>query len=122
MTLPPHRLAPREQGFVTVAMVGLMLVLVVVSALVATLGAVAVARHRAAAVADLAALAAASHALEGSTAACGRARQVAQAQRARLETCALDGLDVLVEVSVRPPGPLGGYGQARAASRAGPKE
>ena len=48
-----------ERGFVTVAVAGLMAVLLAVTGAVALLGAVAVARHRAATAADLAALAAA---------------------------------------------------------------
>lgn len=64
----------REAGFVTVAVAGLTLVLVAFSAVVATLGAVAVDRHRAAAAADLAALAGAGHVLDGPARACGAAR------------------------------------------------
>ena len=110
----------REEGFVTVAVAGLALVLVAVSALVATLSAVAVTRHRAAAAADLAALAAARHAVEGAGPACEAGRRVAAAQGAVLVGCRLDGLDVLVEVAVTPPGRLGDLGQARALARAGP--
>jgi secretion/DNA translocation related TadE-like protein len=114
------RRVDRQDGFVTVAVAGLALVLVSVSAVVATLGAVAVARHRAAAAADLAALAAAQHAVEGRAAACGAARRVAQAQAAALQTCDLDGLDAVVRVSVTPPGRLGRWGAAEAVARAGP--
>jgi secretion/DNA translocation related TadE-like protein len=111
----------RDEGFVTIAITGLALVLVAVAALVATLCAVAVARHRAAAAADLAALAAAGHAVEGLTRACHAARNVATAQGAVLSECWLDGLDVVVQVSVTPPGRLGDLGQARARARAGPQ-
>jgi secretion/DNA translocation related TadE-like protein len=106
----------REAGFVTVAVAGLVLVLVAFSAVVATLGAVAVARHRAAAAADLAALAGAAHVLDGSARACGEARLVASAQSAALSSCRLDGAVVTVEVAVR----LGRLGAARARARAGP--
>lgn len=106
----------RDDGFVMVAVAGLVLVLVAVGGLVATLGAVAVARHRAAAAADLAALAAAGHAREGQGPACDAAGAIAQAQEAELITCALDGPDATVQVEVR----LGVLGAARARGRAGP--
>ena len=107
-----------DDGFVTIVLVGFVLVLVSLAVVVTALGAVAVARHRAAASADLAALAAAVHVLDGG--ACGAARVVAQAQGAELEACRVDGLDVEVVVSVRPPGRLGELGAARARARAGP--
>jgi secretion/DNA translocation related TadE-like protein len=109
-----------DSGFVAVATAGLILVLVSVAALLAALGAVAVARHRAASAADLAALAGAQHALEGVDPACRVATRVAQAQGAHLEGCALEGAQVLVEVSVRPAGRIGELGVARARARAGP--
>ena len=110
----------RDEGFVTVAMAGLMLVLISVTVLVAGLGAVAVTRHRAATAADLAALAAAGHALEGTVTACAAAGRVAEAQGAAVVDCRFDGSDALVEVTVRPPGRLGALGAARAWARAGP--
>ena len=109
-----------DRGFVTVAVVGLSLVLLAVSALVATLGSVAVARHRAAAAADLAALAAAAHALEGQATACAAARRVAASQASELRRCAVDGVTALVEVAVRPGGRLAGLGEAVGRARAGP--
>jgi len=113
--------APRaDDGFVTVAIVALLMVLLSVAGLVATLGAVAVTRHRAAAAADLSALAAARHAFEGSAASCRAAKRVAQAQGASLQTCRLEGLEAVIEVTVRPPGTLAALGSARAVSRAGP--
>ncbi len=108
-----------SEGFATVATLALALVLIAVSALVATLGAVAVARHRASAAADLAALAGASHALEGEAAACKAARRVATAQGGVLMSCRLEGSDALVEVSITPAGRLGQLGTARAVARAG---
>lgn len=110
-----------DEGFVTVAMAGLILVLVSVTVLVAGLGAVAVTRHRAATAADLAALAAAGQALEGRVTACRAAARVAEAQGAEVADCRLDGSDALVEVTVRPPGRLGALGAARAWARAGPE-
>ena len=104
----------------TVAVVGLLFVLVAVAALVATLGAVAVARHRASAAADLSALAAAGHRAEGQRQACAAAARVARAQGAQVVTCTLDGEVAAVVVVVRPGGRLGQLGAARAAARAGP--
>lgn len=109
-----------DGGFVTVAVAGLLLVLVSVAWLVEALGAVAVARHRAATAADLAALAAAAHAIEGPTPACRAAAVIAERQGARVRRCSVDGLDALVEVVVRPPGRLGSFGEAISVSRAGP--
>lgn len=104
----------RQEGFVTVVVVGLAAVLVGAAALLATLGAVAVARHRAASAADLAALAAAGHLLDGT--ACGEARRVARAAGAELVVCRPEATTVLVITAVR----LGSLGTARARARAGP--
>lgn len=108
-----------DEGFVAVAFAGLVMVLVCVTALLAALGAVAVARHRAASAADLAALAAAQHAAEGSGPACRAAQLVAQAQGAQLISCQLDGTQVLLQVRVTPSGRLGELGSALATARAG---
>jgi len=100
-----------EDGFVTVAVLGLLGVLVAVAALVATLGAVAVARHRAASLADLAALAGARHLADGT--ACEAARKIADEG---LEQCRVEGSRVTVQVGVR----VGSLGTARARAAAGP--
>lgn len=110
----------REGGFVTIAVAGLALVLVSIATLVATLGAVAVARHRAAAAADLAALSAARHVLEGQPAACKAAARTAELQGALVVSCVLLGLDAVVEVTVRPAGSLGSLGVGHGRARAGP--
>lgn len=109
-----------DEGFVTVAVVGLATALALVASFVVALAAVGVARHRAASAADLAALTGARHALEGQAVACSAARRVARAQGARLESCALTGLDVRLVVVVRPGGRLGQLGAARAEAAAGP--
>jgi secretion/DNA translocation related TadE-like protein len=111
---------PEDQGFVTVAVAGLIAVLLSVTSAVALIGGVAVARHRAATAADLAALAAATHALEGPSAACRAAGAVAVAHRAQLSRCELLGSDATVEVRISPRGPLGRWGSARGVARAGP--
>ena len=103
-----------ERGFVTVAVVGLAAVLLAVGALVVTLGAVAVARHRAAAAADLGALAAARHLVSGD--ACAAASRVVRAQSAVLLACEVTGERVVVTTGVT----VAGLGTARARAAAGP--
>ena len=103
----------REGGFVTIAVLGLAGVLLAVTGLLATLGTVAVARHRAASAADLAALAAAQHLRDGTP--CAAAARLAAAQSAVLTGCRVDTGSVTVEVGVR----VGALGTARARARAG---
>jgi secretion/DNA translocation related TadE-like protein len=110
----------RDDGSATVLLLALAAVVLLLGALTATLGAVAVARHRAASAADLAALAAADRALEGEGVACQAAARAAAAVSAGLEGCRLIGLVADVVVGVRPPGALGSWGVARGHSRAGP--
>ncbi|MBB6122083.1 Rv3654c family TadE-like protein [Nocardiopsis algeriensis] len=57
-------------------------------------------RDRAATAADLAALAAAANAVHGTEAACDRARRTAEANRASLDSCEIDGHTAEVAVSV----------------------
>ncbi|MFJ6716189.1 Rv3654c family TadE-like protein [Streptomyces sp. NPDC091265] len=86
-----------------------------VFAVVLALGQVVVARHRAGGAADLAALAAADRALEGTTAACRAAQEVARAQGAEVVRCGVQGeiADVIARVSLGPYAP-------EVRSRAGP--
>lgn len=111
----------RDRGSATV----LVLALVLVSGFLATaatgLGAALLARHRAQAAADLGALAGAD-VLLGRTAgaACEMAARVVRANRAGLHGCQVRGLDIVVATSVRPAGPVGRLGPARARARAGP--
>lgn len=107
-----------DSGVAGVLVLGLAAVVVALSALLVSLAAVAVARHRAAGVADLAALAAAQEGLSGD--ACGAAARTAAAGSATLLRCDVEGLEVLVVVEVRPPGPLAELGAARGRARAGP--
>ena len=117
----PNRRAaePAEAGFATLVVLGLAGALLAFGGLLASLGAVAVARHRAAAAADLAALAAAGHMLEGTERACRVASALAHGQGATLVSCASDGTTVTVVAEVRPPGHLGRLGAARSIARAG---
>jgi secretion/DNA translocation related TadE-like protein len=95
-------------------------VLALVGALAASVGAVAVARHRAASAADLAALAAADRALDGPGPACAAAEVAAGAVGASLELCTISGDIADVVAAVRPGGAIGSWGVARSHSRAGP--
>ena len=85
-----------------------------------SVGAAATARHRAALAADLAALSGALHVPEGAAAACARARAIATGNGADLVHCAVVGPDVVLTVTVTPPGVAGRIGPATARSRAGP--
>lgn len=118
--LSARNTAPGEAGFATIVVLGLAGILLAFGALLASLGAVAVARHRAAAAADLAALAAAGDLLEGIGRACSAASTVARGQGTTLLSCASDGRTVTVVAEVRPSGPLGRLGVARSTARAGP--
>lgn len=83
------------------------------------LGAAVIARHQAESAADLGALAAASHASEGPTPACERARWVADRMGVTLLTCRWQQLDALVEVEARGPA-FAGLPRPSAHARAGP--
>lgn len=117
---PAARADRSDRGAATVLVLALAVVLTGCAVVLASLGAVAVARHRAAAVADLAALAAADHSLEGPAAACAAAARVAAASGAEIGACVLQGQVAQVVARVRPSGRLGLLGSAAARSRAGP--
>lgn len=108
-----------EDGSATVLVLALCGVLLLAGSLAGALGAVTVARHRAASAADLAALAGASAASRGADACAAAGRSAARAD-AQLVRCLRQGTDVAVEVSVRPPGAIGRLGPASARARAGP--
>jgi secretion/DNA translocation related TadE-like protein len=114
----------RDRGAGTVLAVGLVAVVLVLAAALAVLTQAATARHRAEAAADLAALAAADALLgraDGDP--CARAARTAAANGARLASCApRAGAVVRVVVEVRPQGPAGALGPARAVARAGPAD
>lgn len=112
--------AARDRGSATVLVLALAVLLAGAATVLASLGAVAVARHRAASAADLASLAAADRSLLGQQAACAAAARVALAVSAELTSCLLEGDRVIVAVRVRPAGRLGALGSAEAVARAGP--
>jgi secretion/DNA translocation related TadE-like protein len=110
----------RDDGAATVSVLAVGLLCVSVAAVFAAAGAATVARHRARSAADLAALAGAVHAAYGEVSACDHARRVASANGARLISCRVEGLDVVVTTEVTPAGVAAVAGVARASARAGP--
>ncbi len=109
-----------DRGSATVWSVTALAALLAVAVAVVHLGGVAVARHQAESAADLAALAGAGRVVAGEQAACGRAGEITERMRVRLDSCRIQGWDVLVEVSASPAGPVGRFGAAKARARAGP--
>lgn len=116
------RRCPGDRGSAGILVLALAFVVALVGALAASVGAVAVARHRAASAADLAALAAADRVLQGPSVACAAAGVAARAVSARLDSCRLEGDVADVVVAVRPAGAVGSWGVARSHSRAGPSD
>jgi secretion/DNA translocation related TadE-like protein len=97
----------------------MVMVLLSVTAGVAVLGSVVIARHRAQSAADLAALSAAAGLTSGHQIACARAISVATAMRATVTDCAVEGLDTVI-TGAADAGVPGWRASARA--RAGPGE
>jgi secretion/DNA translocation related TadE-like protein len=116
----PHDGAERADGGVATiwtAMAVAALTAVVVLAF--WLGTAVLARHRAESAADLSALAAASHAAEGPTRACERAKWIATRMAVSLMSCRWQRLDAFVEVQAPSLGFAGLPGPS-ARARAGP--
>ncbi|WP_308213843.1 Rv3654c family TadE-like protein [Mycolicibacterium alvei] len=109
-----------ERGSATLLASAMIAMLIAFATGGAYLGAAVTARHRAQSVADLAALGAAGTVVSGPDAACAQATRIAVRMRSVLGACRIEGLDVVLEVSV--PVRLGrwGVGPARATARAGP--
>jgi secretion/DNA translocation related TadE-like protein len=109
-----------DRGAASLFVLALGLVLVAAGLAGAAVGAARVGRHQARLAADLGALAGAVRVTEGESAACGRAAELVAANNARMTSCRVDGLDLVVtaEVTVTPlPGLVRA---ATAAARAGP--
>jgi secretion/DNA translocation related TadE-like protein len=119
-TTTGRRCDQADRGSAGILVLVLASILALVGVLAAGVGAVSVARHRAASAADLAALAAADRALQGEASACAAAHRAADEVGARVERCGLDGDVADVQVAVRPAGAVGSWGVARSHSRAGP--
>lgn len=111
--------ARQDSGVATIWTAMAVAALTGVALLSCWLAAAVLARHRAEAAADLAALAAASHAAEGPTQACERARWIADRMAVSLLTCRWQRLDAFVEVQAPGLGVAGLPGPS-ARARAGP--
>lgn len=116
----------REAGSATVVGLVLVAVLVTVTVVGVTAGALMVGQRRAAAAADLAALAAARAAVplpgQAGRDPCAVADALARANDARLTGCRTAGAEVSVEVTVKVVGPFGASWSAPGRARAGPSE
>jgi secretion/DNA translocation related TadE-like protein len=115
---PRHGAGP-DSGVATIWTAMAVAALTGVAVLGCWLGAAVLARHRAESAADLGALAAASHAAEGPTRACERARWIADRMAVSLLTCRWQRLDAFVEVRAPSLG-FGGLPGPSARARAGP--
>jgi secretion/DNA translocation related TadE-like protein len=114
------RTASGDRGGAAVCLLAVGLVVVLFGTFGAAVGSARVARHQARVGADFAALAGAGRALDGVEPACAAADELARANRGRLTSCRLDGLDVIVTVEVWVE-PLPGLRRAvTAVARAGP--
>lgn len=112
--------AVRDRGAASILVLAIGLMVVAAGLAGAAVGAARVGRHQARVAADLGALAGAVRAVEGEQVACARAGEFVDANGARLASCRLEGLELVVgvEVSVTPlPGLLR---SATAGARAGP--
>ncbi|MFE7744030.1 Rv3654c family TadE-like protein [Nocardia sp. NPDC057455] len=116
-----HR-ASGEDGLATVFTCLALVALIGLTLLIAQVGIVVVARHRAQAAADMAALAAAGALVEGVEAGCAEAHEVARRMGARIRLCEAAEWDATVAVERNVP--IGLYGDCvvQASARAGPAE
>jgi secretion/DNA translocation related TadE-like protein len=109
-----------SEGSATIATLGGVSVIVVGTVVAIALGFGTEVRHRAQAAANAAALAAASDAIAGEAAACERARQLADLNGARLQSCAVHNAIADLTVGIELPGMLRPLGPVVARARAGP--
>lgn len=114
-----RRLA-RDEGGATVFACVVLAGLLALTGVVAQVGAVVVARHRAQAAADLGALAAAGVLTEGAEAGCAEAGEVARRMAVRVERCDVEQWDAVVVVRARAAFGVFGVRTVTAAARAGP--
>ncbi|BEL10303.1 hypothetical protein Q0Z83_084940 [Actinoplanes sichuanensis] len=106
-----------DRGAASILMLAVGLVLVGVALIVVTGGAARVARHQAGVAADFGALAGGAHTIEGQATACAVARRYVEANHARMLSCTVEGLEIVVRAEVR----LRIYpASADVAARAGP--
>ena len=109
-----------SEGNATIAMLAGIGVVVLATGLSLALGLGTEGRHRAQSAAIAAALAAAADALAGPAGACERGRQLALANGARLQSCAVADAIADVTVAIDLPGALRALGPVTARARAGP--
>lgn len=108
-----------DSGMATVFTCVCVMALLAMTAMALHFGAAVLARHRVEIAADMGALAGAAVVLQGEQAACDRAAVVVAANNAAVETCVLDGADMLLTVTLAAHlGPFAGTAIGRA--RAGP--
>jgi len=108
-----------ERGSATLFALALVGVLVLVGAALGVVAAMVHAHRVAQSAADLAALAGAEAQARGRDP-CARAAELATANDARLDSCAVQGRDVRVQVTVAGPHWLGQHHDLSAQARAGP--
>jgi secretion/DNA translocation related TadE-like protein len=108
-----------ERGAATLLAVSFLGVLLLVGSALAVVAAMVVAHRAAQSAADLSALAGAS-AVADSADPCAAAADVAIGNGARVESCAVAGREVTIEVVVTGPHWLGQPHDLRAVARAGP--
>jgi len=119
MSRTPTSRARNERGIATVVALGLMGVLLAVTAIAVAGTVVSVTGHRAGSAADLAALAGAQ-AMRNGGVACAAAAQMARRNSATLSKCSVSGLDVQVTVRVSTPSMIGLAWSVPGSARAGP--
>ncbi|MFD3706695.1 Rv3654c family TadE-like protein [Nocardia sp. NPDC058658] len=111
-----------DEGGATVFVCVVLAALICFTLVVAQVGAVVVARHRAQGAADLGALAAAVMLAEGAEVGCAEASEVARRMGAKVRRCAVAQWDVVVDVEANVTAGVFGTRSVRASARAGPVE
>ncbi|MGY4100356.1 Rv3654c family TadE-like protein [Nocardia sp. R16R-3T] len=112
----------RDEGIATVFACLALAALIGATLLIAQVGVVVVARHRAQAAADLAALAAAGELTRGADVGCAQAEEIARRMGLRIQRCEVVHWDATVTVEGNVPMGLLGKRTVRAVARAGPVE
>jgi secretion/DNA translocation related TadE-like protein len=117
---PPVTGRRGDRGAASIFVLAIGLVLVAAGLAGAAIGTARVGRSEARNAADLGALAGATEAIYGGPVACARAARFIVANRGRMTSCTVSGLEIVVgvEVEVRPLTGLTRY--AKASARAGP--
>ncbi|MGY0502752.1 Rv3654c family TadE-like protein [Nocardia sp. FBN12] len=111
-----------DGGGATVFVCVVLAALICFTLVVAQVGAVVVARHRAQGAADLGALGAAVVLVEGAEAGCAEAGEVARRMGVRVRRCLVAQWDVVVDVEANVSAGVFGVRTVRASARAGPVE